>query len=370
MKLISILLLIITADSCVIPYEPFIRGYEEMIVVEGIITDQPGPYTIKLSKSAPLWDSPSIKYFKGFVLWITDNEGHADTLKSTVQDGVFKTDPYKFTGVAGRTYVLHIKTNAYFNHVNYESTPMKMIPVPPIDSIYYVKQNFNNGFRNTTGCGIYVATHDPGDECRFFKWNYSETWEIRLPFDVPNKVCWVTRASEEISLQNASVTGNDGSKAFPVLTITDPVDRLLVKYSMLVNLYSLGEEEFIYWERFKNAQNQVGGLYDIIPSQLPNNIYCVEDPTKMTLGYFSVSSVRSKRIFIEDTFPGQDYMLNKCTEDTIYSFLPDTIPGMGSRIFIVKRNPPVNVVSFDRGCVDCTVRGSSVRPYFWDDDKK
>jgi hypothetical protein len=372
--LIKLFLLFIFIYGCVVPYYPEITDKEEMIVIQGLITDQPGINTVKISKSNPLWSRESIKYFSGFKVWITDDEGNIDSLKETPREGIYVTDPARFTGIPGRTYILHVKSNGYFGRRNYESLPMKMNPSPPVDSVYYVKENFDLGYRVVEGCRIYLSTHDQNDLCKYYRWNYTETWEFHLPFDVTNKICWITADSKRILIKNAAILQENRFTGFPLITIGNPVDKLTVKYSLLVNQFSLNEDEYIYWERFRNLTEQTGGLYDIIPAPVPNNIFCVEDPAEKTLGYFSVSSVTSKRIFIKDNFTGINYMYNKCLEKTILSTNPDTIPGLGLSIWIVQDNrnkvPPANIVTFDKGCVDCTTRGTTVKPSFWDDDIK
>ena len=37
------------------------------------------------------------------------------------------------------------------------------------------------------GCRIYVDSYDPSGECLFFRWDYTETWEYRIPYAVTNK---------------------------------------------------------------------------------------------------------------------------------------------------------------------------------------
>jgi hypothetical protein len=56
-------LLLIT--GCITPFVPETDETEELLVVQGLITDQPGPNTVKLSKSQPLGNMNTEKPLRG-----------------------------------------------------------------------------------------------------------------------------------------------------------------------------------------------------------------------------------------------------------------------------------------------------------------
>lgn len=90
------------------------------------------------------------------------------------------------------------------------------------------------------------------------------------------------------------------------------------KYSIQVKQYSLNEDEYDYWEKRQRITENVGGLYDINPAALPSNLYCIENANETVLGYFGVSAVSSKRIFIRDHFTGLIDRYIDCIHDTIF----------------------------------------------------
>jgi hypothetical protein len=369
---ILILLILVNTDSCIIDYVPKIGDYEEVLVVEGLITDQPGINTIRISKSLPLWKKLSPLPLTGCIVSISDDLGQIYSLKEKpFSYGIYNTDPASFRGVPGREYTLHIRTTSEPVNFSYESLPIMMIPVPPIDSIYYEKRIVEQSTPPLESCNIYLNTHDPSNNCRFYRWEYSETWEFHLPFNFPNKVCWISSNPEEIIIKNASLHAETNIIRHPVTSITDPVDRLSVKYSILVKQFSLNEDEYLYWEQLKNTTDQTGGLYDLIPASIPNNIYCIEEPNKKVLGYFSVEAMASKRLFIKDNFTGVNtmYMYARCLSNTIFTTRPDTLKD----VWIIEDHsdkvPPAVTYTRDKGCVDCTTRGTNIKPDFWDDDK-
>ena len=249
-----------------------------------------------------------------------------------------------------------------------------MKPVPPIDSLYYEKVIIAEADEDTRlkeGCQIYLNTHDQENRCKFYRWNFSETWKFILPYFVPNRTCWITYNSDAINIKNTSVLAEDRIDRYPLNYISNETDRLAIKYSIFVNQYSLNEDEFSYWEKLKTSTENVGSLYDITPSSIHGNINCIEAPAEKVLGYFSVSSVTSKRIFIDDTFSGLVNPYKDCASDTIFG--SGTIPYLNVLTRIIEENPiarpPFRVITVHKGCADCTVRGSATEPAFWNEEK-
>jgi hypothetical protein len=370
-KYILITLLFLIINGCVTQFVPETDEQESSLVVEGMITDQPGTFTVKLSRSVPLSSGISREALKGCTVTISDNMDQQARFYET-SPGTYTTREGEFITYIGRTYILHIETNDPSRTYNtYESLPMEMNPVPPIDSIYYEKIDTevdDNGKTLKQACQVYLNTFDQSSSCRFYRWDFSETWMFRLPYDVKNQICWITKPSRSILIKNTSVLSEDRIMKMPVNFITGETDRLSEKYSINVNQYSLNEDEFNYWERLQNVSENVGGLYDITPVSIPGNVFCVDNPYEQVLGYFSVSAVKSKRIFIRDSFVGLVQLYEQCPADTIYDFSAQ-IPGLGETTWIIVSNgfskPPYMITTKIIGCADCTIRGTNQKPSWW-----
>jgi hypothetical protein len=373
MRQIFVLSVLLFLNSCISQFVPKTNENKELLVVEGLITDNPGPNTIKLSKSLPLGIRSAGNPVKGCIITISDDLGNISSLTETAP-GIYITDASAFQGQIGRSYTLHINTNTDFNNHKYDSYPMEMKPVPPIDSVYYEKLTFREGPDGTAsaeGCQIYLNTHDPSNQCKFYRWKYTETWEFIIPYTVPNKFCWISNNSNQINIKSTSVIQEDFINRYPLNFISNESDRLKVKYSILVNQYSLNEDEYLYWEKLQNFSEQVGGLYDMIPSAVPSNVYCLDDANEKVQGYFSVSANSSRRIFIKDHFAGlaDPYSADNCVADTIFGGpIPD---GLNRTVWIIASSimPSYSVITYTKGCYDCTVRGTNVPPDFWINDK-
>jgi hypothetical protein len=377
--LLLLLAFLLLVAGCITEFIPVTGEKNELVVVEGMVTDLNESYTVKVSKSVPLGKKSEVKPFSGCIVSISDDLGNIFNLQEN-SPGIYHTNPAQFRGVIGRSYTLHVSASVSNRIFHYESSPEKLKAVPPIDSLFYEKTVIapaTKDFPMINGCQIYLNTHDPTDSCKFYRWDFSETWEIRLHWPVDHQICWVTENSPLINLKNTSGFAESTVRHFPINFVSNTTDRLVTKYSINVNQYSLNEDEFLYWEKIQNITQQVGGLYDIVPSSVQGNMQCIENPDESVLGYFSVSSRSSKRIFIKDYFSGllDPYSDFICIYKTIPTDFPDGYPGYGTSVWALLiqigsfTTKPYTILTKIHACADCTVRGSAIRPDFWTGDK-
>jgi hypothetical protein len=380
MKIINtiiILLIFLLFSRCITQFIPETTESQALLVVEGLLTDQPEANIVKLSKSMPLGKKSNVIPLSGCSVFISDDLGNTTSLYQT-EPGIYATDPSIFRGIVGRKYTLKIFTNGNTpQSYSYQSLPMEMKPVPPIDTVYYEKILIApaiGAYSSKEGCQIYLDTHDEADKCKFYRWDFSETWEFHLPFSYPlNTTCWITSGSSYINIKNTSILSENIIKRLPLKYISNESDRLMIKYSILVNQYSVDQNEFDYWEKLQNFTEEVGSLYDIIPASIPSNISCIENPAELALGYFSVSAKSSKRIMIDENFTGIVNLYKDCISDTIYNGAPISNLNVYTWILEDRRppgfNPPYQVITNTKGCADCTVRGTKTIPPYWNDKK-
>jgi hypothetical protein len=108
----------------------------------------------------------------------------------------------------------------------------------------------------------------------------------------------------------------------------------------------------------------------MIPAAIPSNVYCIDDPDQKVLGYFSVSGCSSKRIFISDRFAGvfTPYTDKVCIADTVLGMGPIRYENTSAWVIIVHPLPPpgYRVITHSKLCYDCTLRGTKIKPDFWE----
>jgi hypothetical protein len=249
-----------------------------------------------------------------------------------------------------------------------------MNAVPDIDKLYWERVLIANKTTESVekeGCNIFLDTRDNGEDCSHFRWDYTETWQISLPYDVQNKICWVTNKSGQIMVKSTAHLSQNNLSGYPVTFISNETDRLIERYYIQVNQYSISEDEYNYWTKMQTISELSGTLYDIMPSSVQGNMYCVEDPSEKVLGYFSVSAKKTKQIYIDEFFSGQAELYKNCALDTVGPI--GVIPNLGTSVWIIVDGsyemPPYRVITDKKGCADCTVRGTTKKPSFWESKK-
>jgi hypothetical protein len=384
-------LLIIATFGCVKQFIPETGADPKLYVVDGLITDQPGRKSVSISRSIPLGTKSESDPVMGCNVWISDNLNNKYQL-SAAGPGIYVTYA-DFSGGIGRRYTLNIEiagfappfNTKYFNTI--KSLPMELLPVPEIDSLYFKRINITqeDGFATPgEGCQIYLNTSDANNYNRFYRWDYDETWKVIAPAYplAINRICWITNKSEEINVRTTTGLIENRIDHLPVKFISNQSDRLNWRYRIAVNQYSVNEDEYNYWSDLEKISDNTGSLYDIIPSSINGNLFVPGDPDKQVLGYFSVSSKRSKVIYIDEFFKGVFSTYQYCLRDTIketnlvHFLFPYEIYREQGYWFVMDdwmnpvKSKQMVIVTKDRGCVDCTVRGTTEKPDYWEERTK
>ena len=99
-----------------------IENNDSQVIIEANITDQPGPYFVKLSKSISINQPNIYPIVSNGSIIISDNMGSKDTLKHTT-GGIYKTS--RIRGVYGNTYSLEVKVDGKI-YTAQTTMPMKV----------------------------------------------------------------------------------------------------------------------------------------------------------------------------------------------------------------------------------------------------
>ncbi|MBN2613303.1 MAG: DUF4249 domain-containing protein [Bacteroidales bacterium] len=383
--------------SCVTPYEPDISKYEHVFVVDGELNNLPGPYEVKLLTGFK-FDEDAGTGLSGAKVKIIEDTGLEIDL-TEAEAGIYRTSDSSFTAKTGFSYKLQINYNGDVFESEFETLKE---PVP-IDSIYWVYQE------ETDGIQILLNTHDQAGNTRYYAWDYLETWKFYVPI-VPNdhpewEVCFRNSKSYGFIIGSTIQRYEDRIEEYPLLLIGSNTNRLRWRYSILVRQYSLSGQAYEYYKNLGKLNENQGTLFDPVPFSLTGNMKCLTDKNKPVLGYFLVSGVSEKRIFINRTDLPQEFRpvtgYESCNsqyltlqyeqlaipyDSTIHTTpFPydlsktmgiaevDSIKSLGYSIFdsFVNRTPSDTVVflSFAQPfCFNCTLNGYNKAPDFWKEE--
>ena len=365
--------------SCEEPFNPDIdiETYESMLVFEGLITNETGPFRVRLSSSVPLDTTVNEVPVSGALVEIFDTNGKMYTLYEHA-DGWYETPEKDLQAQEGVGYSLNVTTP---EGMQYESSTVELVKGPEIEDVYY-EESYHTDYsgiipREEKWLDIYIDAKGNNGETSYVKWEYEETWEIKIPNEVkvanvvgmiydevvkPNdelRHCWVTEKSNTIKMASTENQDVNAIPGFLLKSIGPGGNQLHIKYSILVKQYAMNKELFSFWSKLKNSNENIGSMFDKTPSAVYGNITCCSTNQK-ALGYFMVSGVQEKRIFIDK--PDHGIRTYTGYEDCLYAYQP--LPGYVYFGEIEDENVPIYNTAPQ--CIDCLNEGTNEEPPFWE----
>jgi hypothetical protein len=361
--------------GCLQPFQPpEISGGGGFLVVDGFLDLGSDTTLIRLSRTQDLAqeDGPpaeaqaqvTIEGDRGTAYRLTEASGGRYLLLNA------QPDP-------AQQYRLRIRTS---NGQEYLSEYVPVKATPPIDSV-----NWQVGGE---GVQVYVNTHDPSANTRFYRWEFTETWEFTTPYsysylyragnkeinEESTSTCWNTVSASNIFLGTSARLSEDVIYQYPLTLLPPSSEKHQIRYSILVKQYGLTEQGYKYWQNLKRNTENLGTLFDPQPSQVSGNIRSVNNPNEPVLGFFSAGSVQEKRIFIARNQLPREWRritgYESCKIDSIKNN-KENEEFLQSAVF-----PVISEYSGPTGrlegwliselyCMDCRRRGVNKRPDFW-----
>lgn len=147
-------LLLLTLQACQKVVTPDLNPGERLLVIEGEVTDGPGPYTARLSRSADYYQPGDPQGIAGAFVTITDGSNKPDTLTDR-GGGIYQTRSLR--GLAGHTYALRATVSGK-TYTASSTLPTRI----PIQSLSQESQ--------AVGKLVYVHFTDPARVPNYYRW--------------------------------------------------------------------------------------------------------------------------------------------------------------------------------------------------------
>ncbi len=324
---VLLFLVILCLDSCIDRIEALSdSAYDGDFVIDGFITDQAGPYTIKLYlptniESNVLFPHPLIA--KEVVIF--DDMGTSEKL-AHVGSGIYKTSATGIRGEVGRKYQVRIEL---MDGSVFESIEDEMRSVGDIERIYYNFESFKP-LRGQTQYGFRVYL-DSKNQVTPARWRFTGTYVVETfpKFRLSNRACmmgvpdpppcsgyrwsdnsfvrigdctcctcWVNDIEQKPTVSNEVVVTNGKHQNIEIAYVPFDVWRFhFRKYMIKVEQFSLSQGAHEFWKLIEDQKEGLTSLFQPSFGSIKTNFVSLNS-TRKAFGFFYASSVSQKVEFI------------------------------------------------------------------------
>lgn len=347
-----------------------------LLVIEGTITGD-SIVTVYVNRTVTMEQMATTAGVEhGAEVRILCSDGTQSEAGMEVEGGEYAV-PYQALDPA-KSYCLQVKAGGK----TYQSEYMQPLQTPPIDSLYWYKEN------TEAPVDIFVSTHDPEGKAQYYLWIYDEDWEIvpyynttqyagagdvAINYDTspnPYYYCWGKMRSQNILIDDASRYTDKRIEGYPLQTFPCTDNRVCYLYCISVTQQALTEGAYRYYQNKQKLIEEMGTIFSPMPSELKGNITCLEEPEEPVIGYVQVTHPDFKRLFITRE---EAYLDNRsCQIETKEAVLAKH-PRAGSPLEVGYRFVYNGAEGYGPGwarmeCVECTAYGTKEKPDFWPND--
>lgn len=298
------------------------------ITIEGSITDQPGPYEVRVSKAFDIESKQSIKTAINVrSIQLSDSEGFTETLVK-VDDGVYQTTTPDLVGVVGRAYSIRVEL---LDGRIYESIPDTLYQTGTVDDVYFeFKEELDVEGTTQYGFDVFFNSTAGSTSNPYFLWKFVGTYQVetnpelytvacgesRCPSPLPCSgyilgpngpyleseclccTCWVDFFNElPIISDNQFI---EGGTFMNVKAGYVPVNQWTFMYKVHaeVQQLSLSRRAFNFWKGVKDQKEATNSLFQPNSGRIRGNFVQVFGQTGPVEGLFYASSISRNSVYI------------------------------------------------------------------------
>ncbi|MFY0625631.1 MAG: DUF4249 domain-containing protein [Reichenbachiella sp.] len=378
-------------SSCLEPFEYRSEAYEQVLVIDALLTNETKSHLVTLSYTYPLDSGFEAGRVDGATIYIEDEEGVRFDFYNE-GNGVYQSLG-NVQGQEGHQYRLVVTTP---DNREYQSSYELLKSAPPIDSIYDFYAEAINEETNSVEKGIqfFLDSHDESEESQFFRYIIEETYKIVVPYPSSFEVIddQIIPREEEVgycynyvnptSLLIGTSAGSTENRIqqFPLNFVFETSQKLRSRYSLLAKQYSISEDAYLYYRKLKENNESTGSLSDKQTGTIIGNISGVTDPNEVVLGFFEVSGVTERRDFFNASDYHPDFNAapfhTYCRPDQAMRFdyedainFADSVGGYEIHYieYAIEPGSADSVVFHRRSCTNCSYYADTEVPSYWID---
>jgi len=369
-----IISMVVALSGCLEPYAPPTPTEDvDMLVIDGFLNSGDGSASVRLTRASELSSQEETQTVSSADVYVRTKSGKEYKLPEQ------EPGRYSVQGLVldpSENYQLSVRT---IDNQEIQSDYVQIRPTPAIDSIVWRADE--------EGVDIYVNAHDASGNTRYYRWDFTETWEydatVSSDFKLVNHVpvyrsneerihtCWKTVPSTSISIASTIRLAEDVVYNYPLVHLPKHSQKMQIMYSILVRQRAISKDEYTFLEQLEKTTESLGGLFDPQPSQVPGNMHNLTDPGSPVLGYFSAGDATEKRFFLSFLQLPDDLQRYPrpvgCQVDTICG---SCVRDLGETAIIgseaYKNFVFVGYTVTNFECADCRSKGGVLeKPTFW-----
>lgn len=378
-RLCLTLIIALGTTACEEYFLPELDDFDPVLIVDGAITDLPGPYAVKLSRSSGILASDQ-RAVEGATVRIMEEGGEQETL-TEMAPGHYTTSVDGIQGRPGKSYKVRIRLQ---DGTLYESAYQEMPASIPIDSVgaELEYQYLSLEEPEVPGYQFHVTTEAAENSENYLMWSLEATYKYRTDFTIdflyssqgiepvanPTEfsTCWRTDQVNEVFTFNTGALSQPVVEQLPLHFARADQREVSIRYSLLVRQFTLSEAAYTFWNNLQRQIESQESLYNTQPFQIRGNLFNASDPDETVLGFFMVAGQDERRVFadhpselnLDFSYCSPDYM----SYGLIGLIHPDNWP-----IYIYEDEAGSRALANDE-CFDCRkLGGTTIRPDFWED---
>ncbi|GAB3219098.1 DUF4249 domain-containing protein [Algoriphagus aestuariicola] len=380
-KGIVFLFLVLSLFACKEPFEPELSEANlRVLTVEGYLDTEGKPSELYLGYTRRIYGDnlgPGSTPAVGAEVFLESSEGNRYPLVD-VGDGF-----YQFAQDIEEEGSYRLKI--LLEGEGYTSESLHPLISTPIEDIGFEKDE--------RGVEVYITTKGSGT-VEDFLWTFTETYAFSPKFVSPYiyrpetgevdtrrpeetiYLCFRTLNSSDLILETSSNFDEGVIFKKPITRIIPGDERLSTRYSILVSQMALSPEAAEFWETMRKNTDDIGTIFSPMPSNITGNVSKDLDPSAPVIGFVSLGVIQERRMFIgvQEVSPWvnnlEAYYDCELDADTVSASGFEERFGTGVKfpaMAVFVESSIIGYRSALRRCVDCTLRGSNVKPDFWED---
>jgi len=306
------------------------------IIVEGMISDGPGPYTVKISRALSLSiDSVAKSPIPNAKVKLYDDEGNVENLVE-MDSGTYVTGGL-IKGKVGHAYHIRLETP---DGTIFESEPDSIQSVGEVQNIRYEYEarttEKSYGTQKADVFNIFIDSYAGAESERYIRWRYTGTykvttnpelhwiWALGFPLKDPYPcsgwvvepsapggggglvqksectccTCWVNLYEEKPQLADGELIINDQFKNVKIAEAPIGPATFSDKFMVTVEQMSLSRKAYAFFKLVRAQKEGASSLFQPPSGEIKGNITATNS-SQSVVGLFYATSITTKTMFIE-----------------------------------------------------------------------